>query len=157
MGRHDLSSSQMIRAPLSFGTILFFFSLLSCPLPLHSSRSLRHHLLLRSQNLTPTPLLQRGSSCDAPLCRTRRYISVRASAAQLAAAGVATAQLPELGCFCLFFTPASVSEFAEVSECVSVAGVEEEAVGFVTGKRKATEVAHAQVLEKYCSERGYGG
>ncbi|XP_021303898.1 uncharacterized protein LOC8080099 isoform X2 [Sorghum bicolor] len=120
MGRHDLSSSQMIRAPLSFGTILFFFSLLSCPLPLHSSRSLRHHLLLRSQNLTPTPLLQRGSSCDAPLCRTRRYISVRASAAQLAAAGVATAQLPELG-------------------------VEEEAVGFVTGKRKATEVAHAQV------------
>ncbi|XP_066362399.1 tRNA (mnm(5)s(2)U34)-methyltransferase, chloroplastic-like [Miscanthus floridulus] len=86
------------------------------PPPLHPPLSLRLHLLLRSQTLTP--LLRRGSSCDAPLCRTRRYISVRASAAQLASAGVATAQQPELG-------------------------VEEAVVGFVTGKRKATEVAHA--------------
>jgi hypothetical protein len=36
-----------------------------------------------------------------------------------------------------------VGEFAEVVECVSVAGVEEAVVGFVAGKRKATEVAHA--------------
>ncbi|CAD6333305.1 unnamed protein product [Miscanthus lutarioriparius] len=65
------------------------------PPPLHPPLSLRLHLLLRSQTLTP--LLRRGSSCDAPLCRTRRHFSVRASAAQLAAAGVATAQQPELG------------------------------------------------------------
>ena len=118
------------------------------PLPplLHPPLSLRLHLLLRSQSLTP--LLRRGSSCDAPpLCGTRRYISVRASVAQLGAAGVGTAQPPELGWgsffFCFFFTSALVGEFAEVVECVSVAGVEEAVVGFVAGKRKATEVAHA--------------
>ena len=41
--------------------------------------------------------------------------------------------------FCFSFTSALVAEFAEVAECVSVAGVEEAVVGFVTGKRKATE------------------
>jgi hypothetical protein len=45
--------------------------------------------------------------------------------------------------FCFFFTSALVGESAEVVECVSVAGLEEAVVGFVTGKRKATEVAHA--------------
>nr|XP_034588717.1 putative rRNA methylase YtqB isoform X1 [Setaria viridis] len=79
-------------------------------------------LLLRSQTLTPR--FRRSPSCDPLLCRPRRCLSARASAAQLSAAGVATAQQPEL-------------------ECVFVAGVEDAVVGFVTGKRRATEVAHA--------------
>ncbi|PUZ65241.1 hypothetical protein GQ55_3G207700 [Panicum hallii var. hallii] len=75
-----------------------------------------HLLLVRSQNLTP--LLRRSPSRDTALRRPRRFLSARASGAQLAAAGVATAQQPELG-------------------------VEDAVVGFLTGRRKATEVAHA--------------
>ncbi|AQK86116.1 hypothetical protein ZEAMMB73_Zm00001d038242 [Zea mays] len=86
------------------------------PPPLQPPLLLRLHLLFRSE--TQIPLLRRRPSCDAPHCRTRRYISVRASAAQLAAADVSTAQQLELG-------------------------LEAAAVGFVTGKRKATEVAQA--------------
>ncbi|CAL4902322.1 unnamed protein product [Urochloa decumbens] len=73
-------------------------------------------LLLRSQTLTP--LFRRSPSCGPRLCRPSRCLSARSSAAQIAAAGVATAQQLELG-------------------------VEEAMVGFITGKRKATEVAHA--------------
>ena len=36
-----------------------------------------------------------------------------------------------------------VGEFAVIAECVFVAGLEAAAAGFVTGKRKATEVAQA--------------
>nr|CAB3464757.1 unnamed protein product [Digitaria exilis] len=68
-------------------------------------------LLLRSQTLTP--LLRRSPSSPL-LCGPRRCVSARASAARVAAAGVATTQQPELG-------------------------MEEAVVGFVTGKRKATE------------------
>lgn len=88
------------------------------PPPLQPPLSLRLHLLFRSETLIP--LLRQRPSCDAPHCRTRRYISVRASAAQLAAADVSTAQQPALEL-----------------------GLEAAAAGFVTGKRKATEVAHA--------------
>lgn len=86
--------------------------------PATAQLSLRLHLLFRSETLIP--LLRQRPSCDAPHCRTRRYISVRASAAQLAAADVSTAQQPALEL-----------------------GLEAAAAGFVTGKRKATEVAHA--------------
>ncbi|CAL5095742.1 unnamed protein product [Urochloa decumbens] len=73
-------------------------------------------LLLRPQTLTP--LFRRSPSCGPRLCRPSRCLSARSSAAQIAAAGVGTAQQRELG-------------------------VEEAMVGFITGKRKATEVAHA--------------
>ncbi|BAF17931.1 tRNA (mnm(5)s(2)U34)-methyltransferase, chloroplastic [Oryza sativa Japonica Group] len=70
--------------------------------------------LLRSRGLLP-PLLRRSPSSGPPPpllrpTRQRRGLSVRASAAELAA---------------------------------GVAGVEDAVVGFVTGKRKATELAHA--------------
>ncbi|KAJ1263598.1 hypothetical protein BS78_09G198100 [Paspalum vaginatum] len=82
------------------------------PPPIHSPLSLRPHLLLLIRSRARTPLLRRRSpSRDPPLCRPRRCLSMRASAA-------ATAQQTELG-------------------------VEEAVVGFVTGKKKATEVAHA--------------
>jgi len=78
---------------------------------------LRPHLLLvRSQTLTP--LLRGRLSCDTALRRPRRFLSARASGAQLAAMAVATTQQPELG-------------------------VEDAVVGFLAGRRKATEVAHA--------------
>ncbi|CAL4894389.1 unnamed protein product [Urochloa decumbens] len=73
-------------------------------------------LLLRPQTLTP--LFRRSPSCGPRLCRPSRCLSARSSAAQIAAAGVGTAQQRELG-------------------------VEEAMIGFITGKRKATEVAHA--------------
>ncbi|CAN6337125.1 unnamed protein product [Urochloa humidicola] len=77
---------------------------------------LPHFLLLRSQTLTP--LFWRSPSCGRRLCRPSRCLSARSSAAPIAAAGVATAQQREVD-------------------------VEEAMVGFITGKRKATEVAHA--------------
>jgi hypothetical protein len=101
MGRHDMSSSRMIRAPLSFGLYFlppasqltdklvrwfliqrtrphysrshFSNSRARChPPPLHPPLSLLLHLL-RSQ--APTPLLQQAPSCHTSLCRPRRYIS----------------------------------------------------------------------------------
>jgi len=36
-----------------------------------------------------------------------------------------------------------VGKFAVTVECVFVAGVEDAVVGFLAGRRKATEVAHA--------------
>ncbi|TVU20633.1 hypothetical protein EJB05_36848, partial [Eragrostis curvula] len=71
-------------------------------------------LFLGTQALGRTPLLRRNPS-PPPLCRP---IAAYASSARLAAAGSATPQQPALG-------------------------VEDAVVGFVTGKRKATEVAHA--------------
>jgi hypothetical protein len=134
MGRRILSSSQMIRAPLSFDLLflsffsgladnfdplIYFLSSPNCqstavagsqlplpammPPPLQPPLSLRLHLLFRSETLIP--LLRRRPSCDAPHCRTRRYISVRASAAQLAAADVSTAQQPALELGWFFWLP----------------------------------------------------
>ncbi|KAF8719301.1 hypothetical protein HU200_024000 [Digitaria exilis] len=74
---------------------------------------LHSHFLLL-RSQTLTPLLRRSPSSPL-LCGPRRCLSARASAARVAAA---TTQQPELG-------------------------MEEAVVGFVTGKRKATEVAHA--------------
>ncbi|KAL6610479.1 hypothetical protein ACP70R_040448 [Stipagrostis hirtigluma subsp. patula] len=89
------------------------------PPPLHLPPSLRPHLLLRSHVLNP---LLRRTPCPIPSHppqRPRRRLSSRASSAQLADAGAAAPQQPVR------------------------LGVDEVVAGFVTGKRKATEVAHA--------------
>ncbi|KAL6841527.1 hypothetical protein ACP4OV_028670 [Aristida adscensionis] len=79
--------------------------------------SLRPHLVVRPWVLGP--LLRRSTPPAASQWPGRRLLSARASAAELAGAGAAP------------------------PEPAAHLGVDEAVVGFLTGKRKATEVAHA--------------